>query len=111
MEILGMSIAIASVVAGVTGVAARNIVGWLKGGREFDVRNSVASGIIAFLIGVPVIVTGFQAAFSGTETIPAEAQLSLFVIQVAGIAGIDALSKGGLKAAIKGSVKSDAIDE
>lgn len=102
MEILGMSIAIAAVVAGVVGVGARNILGWLKAEAQFNIRHAVASGIIAFIIGVPLIVTAFSAAFNEIESIPEEAQLAIFFLQVASIAGLDALTKAGAKAAGKG---------
>lgn len=100
-EILGMSIAIAAIVAAVGGIAARNIIGWLKATEEFNVRHAAASGGIAVIIGVPVIIAAFSAAFEGIEAISEEAQLTLFLVQVAAIAGFDALAKGGVKAAVK----------
>ena len=111
MEILGLSIALAAVLAGVIGVAARNIVGWLKTEEPFNIRHSVGSGIVAFIIGVPVIITGFQAAFTDVESIPEEAQLFVFLTQIGAIAGFDALTKGGMKAAVKGVTKKGTIEE
>ena len=96
-----MSIALAAVLAGVAGVGARNIVGWLKSNDQFNVRNSVASGLIAFITSVPLIITGFSAAFQNVESLPEETQLLIFITQVGTVAGFDALAKGGMTAAIK----------
>lgn len=101
MEILGMSIAIAAIVAAVVGIGARNIIGWLKDDESFNVRHAAASGGIAVIIGIPVIITAFSATFEAGESLSEEAQLTLFLIQVAAIAGFDALAKGGVKAAVK----------
>jgi len=105
-----MSIAIAAITAGIAGVAATNIIGWLKNDGGFNIRNSVASGIIAFITAVPLTVTAFSAAFQGVESISQEAQLSIFVLQVGSIAGFDTLTKGGLKAAVKGVTKKGTTE-
>lgn len=94
-----MSIAIAAVVAAIGGVGARNIIGWLQDSAGFNIRHSAASAGIAVIIGIPIIITGFTGAFAGVETITEEAQVILFLMQVAAIAGFDALAKGGAKAA------------
>ena len=96
-----MSIAIAAIVAAVGGIVARNVIGWLKAEGKFNVRHAAASGGIAVIIGVPVIIAAFSAAFEGIEAISEEAQLTLFLVQVAAIAGFDSLAKGGVKAAVK----------
>lgn len=101
MEILGMSIAIAAIVAAVAGVGARNIIGWLKNEKEFNVRHAAASAGVAVIVGIPVIVTAFSTAFEGVEAISEQAQLVLFITQVASIAGFDALAKGAFVAAAK----------
>ena len=102
LEILGMSIALAAVVATVLGVAARNIEGWLKSNGNFNIRHAAASAGVAFIVGLPLVIAAFSGAFAEVEAIAQEAQLMIFVLQIAAIAGIDALTKGGLKAAAKG---------
>jgi len=96
-----MSIVVASIVAAVTGIALRNIMGYLQAedDKPFDIRKSLASGIIAVMVGIPVIVAAFEGAFGESESIPETAQLVIFTIQVSAIAGFDALTKGGFKAA------------
>jgi len=100
-----MSIAIAAVVATILGVAARNIEGWLKGKDSFNIRHAAASGGVAFIVGLPLVIATFDAAFAEVESISEQAQLMLFVLQIAAIAGVDALTKGGLRAAAKGAQK------
>ncbi len=90
-----MSIAIATIVAAVIGVSLQNLTGWLGNKTGFDLRKAISSGIIAIVIGIPVIAGGFTAAFSDVESIPEEAQLVLFTIQVGAIAGFGAFAKGG----------------
>ena len=96
MEILGMSIVLASIVAAIVGIALRNIIGYLQtpDGGSFDVKKSLASGIIGFLVGIPVIVVAFETAFGELESIPETTQLTIFAVQIVAIAGFDALTKG-----------------
>ncbi len=96
-----MSIIIASVVAAIVGIALRNIIGYLQtpDGGTFDVKKSLASAIIGFLVGIPVIVVAFEAAFGEVDSIPETTQLTIFAVQIVAIAGFDALTKGGFKAA------------
>jgi len=105
MEILGMSIAIAAIVAAGTGVVLRNVVGYLGNSEGFDPKQSAASAIMALIIAIPTIVAGFTIAFKELDSIPEEAQLVLFVVQVGTVAGFDALLKGGAKAAAKTKLK------
>ena len=91
----------AAVVAAAVGVGLQNLTGWLGNKGGFDARKAASSAIIAVIIGIPVIVAGFTAAFSEVETIPEQAQLVLFVIQIGAVAGFGALAKGGAKAAAK----------
>ncbi len=58
---------------------------------------------MAFLIGLPVVITAFTAGFEGVEIIPETAQVTLFAVQISAIAGFDALAKGGLKARAAGT--------
>jgi len=98
-----MSIVIGSIVAAIVGIALRNIIGYLQTSEtgSFDVKKSLASGIIGFLVGIPVIITAFEAAFGELDSIPETTQLTIFAVQVMAIAGFDALTKGGFKAATK----------
>ena len=47
-----MSIVLASVVAAIVGIALRNIIGYLQtpDGGTFDVKKSLASAIIVFIV-------------------------------------------------------------
>jgi len=98
VEILGMSIALAAVVAAIAGIAARNIEGWLKSDGTFNIRHAAASGGIAVIVGIPIIVSAFSAITENVEALSEEAQLSVFLLQVIAIAGFDALAKGAAKA-------------
>ena len=88
-EILGMSIAMAAIVAAVGGIAARTIVGWLKSDGTFNIRHAAASGGVAVIIGIPLIITTFSAAFQSVESLTQEAQLSLFMIIFTKVTRID----------------------
>ena len=98
-----MSIVIASIVAAIGGIALRNIIGYLQtpDTGKFEIKKSLASAIIGFLVGIPLVVTAFEAVFGQADSIPETVQLSIFAIQIAAIAGIDSLTKGGFKAASK----------
>ena len=102
-----MSIAMAAIVAGIAGVAATNVIAWLRTENSFNIRHSVASGILAFVVGIPLIVTAFREAIPIDGVISEEAQLSLFAIQIAAIAGFDRLAKGGFNAAVNGAKKKN----
>ncbi len=98
-----MSIVIASIVAAIVGIALRNIIGYLQTPEtgSFEIKKSLASGIIGFLVGIPVIIVSFEAAFGELTEIPETTQLTIFAVQIVAIAGFDALTKGGFKAATK----------
>ena len=103
-----MSIVIASVVAAVAGLGVRNIIGYLRATdtEPFDIKKSLASGIIGFLVGIPLIITAFEGAFGELESLPETTQLAIFASQVLIISGIDAVTKGGFKAATKSALKA-----
>lgn len=100
MEILGMSIILASVVAAIGGLGLRNILGYLRSTPDtpFDIRQSLSSAMIGALIGIPAIVVVFEAAFGDLESLPETTQLVLFFSQLAAIAGIESIGKGSIKA-------------
>ena len=95
-----MSIVVATVVATVVGIGARNVTGWLRSTPEtpFDLRQAAASGIIGVVVGIPVVAGSFSALFESIDEISEIAQLSAFVLQIAAIAGFEALAKGTFKA-------------
>ena len=98
-----MSIVVATLVAAIAAVTIRNLLGYLNSGSEgFDVRKSIASGVTAFMLGVPLIGVAFESAFADVQSLSDIAQLLLFFVQVIGVAGIDGTVKSGLKARAKG---------
>lgn len=99
-----MSLVVSTLVAATVGIVIRNGLGYLNSGSEgFDKKKSIASAIIGFMTGVPLVGSAFLLAFPPTTTpLPEVAQLLIFFVQVGAVAGIESMTKTGLKARAKG---------
>lgn len=98
MQIFGLDPVIATIIFTIIGLSIQNILGWLKSETGFNVRNAVASAIIAFFTSVVAVGSVIGALPDNTDPLP----MMLTIITVIGtVAGLDSLIKNGAKAAIK----------
>ena len=99
MEIFGLSPVLATIVIVSTGVALQNILGWLKSKKYYDIRNTIASAIIAFIVGITII--GPQIEAIQDQMLSELSEFSIITSLIASIAGFDSLTKNALKVANK----------
>ena len=95
MEIFGLSPVVATIVIVSVGVVLQNFLGWLKTYEEYDVRNAIASAIIAFVVGITII--GPQIENMQNQMVSELSELTISASLVASIAGFDILTKNALK--------------
>lgn len=98
MEILGLSPYIAAIVIAAIGVAATNLVGYLKSDGAFKPKKTVASVLIAVPVAILLVATELSVITieAGNEL----AQLIIFIGLVAQVAGFDTFVKNA-KAIVK----------
>ena len=99
MEVFGLSPVLATIIIVFTGVTLQNLLGWLKSKEGYDVRNGIASAIIAFVVGITII--GPQIEAIQDQMLSELSELIIFASLIASIAGFDTLTKNALKAANK----------
>lgn len=95
MEIFGLSPVLATIITVSAGLILQNLLGWLKSKESYDVRNALASTIIAFVVGITII--GPQIEAIEDQMLSELTQLTIFASLVASIAGFDTLTKNAFK--------------
>ena len=99
MEIFGLSPVLATIIIVTVGLMLQNLLGWLKSKESYDIKNTLASTIIAFVVGITII--GPQIEVIQNQMLSELSQLTIFASLVASIAGFDTLTKNVLKVANK----------
>ena len=99
MEIFGLSPVLATITIVSVGIALQNILGWLKSKEEYDIKNAVASAIIAFIVGITII--GPQIEAIQDQMLSELEELMIMASLIASIAGFDTLTKNAIKIANK----------
>ena len=99
MEIFGLSPVLATIIIVTVGLILQNLLGWLKSKESYDIKNTLASTIIAFVVGITII--GPQIEVIQNQMLSELSQLTIFASLVASIAGFDTLTKNVLKVANK----------
>ena len=79
------------------GVILQNILGWLKSKEDYDIKNALASTIIAFIVGITII--GPQIEVIQDQMLSELSELTIFASLIASIAGFDVLTKNVFKIA------------
>lgn len=95
MDILGLSGTQTALLITVIGVAATNLVGWLKSENSFDPRKTASSVIIGLTVGLFTVATELNAIKSSLGELE---QLIIVVALVGQIAGFDYFTKKGITA-------------
>jgi len=102
MDVLGLTGVQAVIFVVISGVLVQNVVGWLKSGDSFNIRQSAASAIIAIIGGFAIVGPAIEAIGDVSE----EAKLIIVVALIGSVAGFDTLAKGSFKVA-KRSTEED----
>jgi len=95
MEVLGLPPVLATLAIVSTGVALQNILGWLKNKEYYDIRNTVASAIIAFIVGITIIGPQIEVIYD--QMLSDLSELTIITSLTASIAGFDTLTKNAIK--------------
>ena len=99
MEIFGLSPVLSTIIIVTTGLILQNLLGWLKSKKDYDIKSSIASAIIAFVVGITII--GPQIEAIQDQMLSDLSQLTIVASLVASIAGFDTISKNVFKVANK----------
>lgn len=102
MDILGLEPVMAGILITAVGIALSVLLGWLKSTEVFNVRQTVASVIIGFVISAQVVIT--QLGLIPIEITSTELGVLLFAL-IAQVAGIDSLAKSAAKAVARARTK------
>lgn len=98
MNVFGLEPLIAAFLFTIIGVAGSVLLGWLKSTVPFNIRQTVASAIIAFVISFQLVATTIQALPEGLDDLA----IGMIIVAMIGtVAGIDSLTKSSVKAAMK----------
>ncbi len=98
MQIFGLEPIVIAIFITIAGVALSVTLGWLKGTKGFNLKQVVASALIAFVVSIQLVIVQLGLIPDGI------ADLALGTILfglIAQIAGIDSLAKSAVKAAAK----------
>ena len=98
MEIFGLDPIVAAIIITAIGVALSVGLGWLKNDQSFNIRQAVASGLIAFVVSIQLVIAELTVLPSD---LPELALGGIFAGLVAQIAGIDSLAKSAAQAVQK----------
>ena len=91
MEIFGLSPVVATLTIVSSGVVLQNILGWLKSKEDYNTRSSLASAVIAFIVGITII--GPQIESIQDQMLSDLSELTIVASLIASIAGFDILTK------------------
>lgn len=98
MQVFGLEPIVAAILITVIGISLSVLLGWLKNEKSFNIRQAVASALIAFIVSI-------QLAIAELTVLPGDLpELVLGGILfglVAQVAGIDSLAKSAAKAVAK----------
>lgn len=98
MSIFGLDPTLAAILITIAGVSISVLLGWLKSKTAFNIKQVVASAIIAFIVSAQLVMAQISIIPSGTESL---ALGTLLMGMIAVVAGIDSLAKSGMSAALK----------
>jgi len=99
MDLLGLTGVQAAIVITIIGLVLTNVVGWLKNGNTFNVRNAAATGILALVVTLPTMALTISALPNDLDEL---AQFAFVITYIGTVAGFDTLGKGMIRAGQKG---------
>ncbi len=98
MQIFGLEPIVAAILIAVIGVALSVLLGWLKSAKSFNVKQAVASALIAFIVSIQLVIAELTVL---PDEIPELAIGAIFFGLIAQVAGIDSLAKSAAQAVSK----------
>lgn len=98
MQIFGLDPIVAAIIITAIGVSLSVLLGWLKNKEPFNIRQGIASGVIAFVVSMQLVIA--QLSVLPAE-LPELVVGGIFAGLVAQIAGIDSLAKSAAQAVQK----------
>lgn len=98
MQVFGLDPIVAAIVITIAGVTISVLLGWLKGSTPFNVKQVVASGLIAFIVSIQLVIAELTVLPTDIAELAVGAILFGLIAQVA---GIDSMAKSAAQAVAK----------
>lgn len=98
MQVFGLEPIVAAILITVIGVSLSVLLGWLKNDKAFNIRQAVASALIAFIVSIQLAIAELTVL---PDDLPELAAGAIFFGLIAQVAGVDSLAKSGAKAVAK----------
>ena len=98
MQVFGLEPIIASIIITAVGVTLSVLLGWLKGVNPINVKQVVASALIAFIISIQLVIAELTVL---PDDLPELAIGSILFGLIAQVSGIDSLAKSAAQAVAK----------
>lgn len=98
MQVFGLEPMIAAIFITVAGVSLSVLLGWLKGSQPFNIRQVVASALIAFIVSIQLVIAELTAL---PDDLPELAAGAILFGLIAQVGGIDSLTKSAAQAVSK----------
>jgi len=98
MQVFGLEPIVAAILITAIGVFLSVLLGWLKNDKSFNIRQAVASALIAFIVSIQLAIAELTVL---PDDIPELAIGAIFFGLIAQVAGIDSLAKSAAKAVAK----------
>ena len=98
MQVFGLDPFVAAIMITAVGVALSVLLGWLKGTGPFNVRQVVASALIAFVISIQLVIAELTVL---PDDLAGLALGSIIFAMIAQVSGIDSLTKSAAQAVSK----------
>ena len=98
MEIFGLEPFVIAIAITAVGVALSVLLGWLKGTEAFNVKQVVASALIAFVVSIQLVIAELTVLPSDLDGLVLG---SIIFALIAQVSGIDSLTKSAAQAVSK----------
>lgn len=98
MQIFGLDPIVAAILITTIGVSISVLLGWLKNEKSFNIRQAVASALIAFIVSIQLAIAQLTVL---PDDLPEIALGGIFFGLIAQVAGIDSIAKSAAKAVAK----------
>ena len=98
MPIFGLEPIIAAILITAIGVTLSVALGWLKGAHPINIRQVIASALIAFIVSIQLVIAEITVL---PEDIPELAVVAILFGLIAQVAGVDSLAKSAAQAVCK----------
>lgn len=98
MQVFGLDPFVAAIIITAVGVSTSVLLGWLKGTGPFNVRQVVASALIAFIVSIQLVIAELTVL---PDDLAGLALGSIIFALIAQVSGIDSLAKSAAQAVSK----------